>query len=150
VHTWSVRADDSELARWLAEHSGSLVTIEFSSAFDTYLCTLRWVGAGLDWSATAHRYLRQTPDVGDDAVVEWARKTAVGKHDYVLVTDSATEPSVLCRFDDGLRDLDLLSRWPEVFICGVDMIDGRPSPTYPHFIERRFFEHFRSPDAHTA
>ncbi|MBB5787726.1 hypothetical protein [Jiangella mangrovi] len=141
-----MRTDDSELARWLTEHAGSILPVEFSSAFDTYLCTMRWMGAGLDWSGVPHRYLRLTPDVGDEDVVAWARETAVGRHEHVLVTDSAREPSVLCRLDDGLRDLDLLSHRPDVSICGVDLIDGRPIPAYPHFIERRSIEHLRSPE----
>ncbi|MEQ7009152.1 hypothetical protein ABN028_23510 [Actinopolymorpha sp. B17G11] len=122
------------------------MAVEFSSAFNTYLCTLPWAGAGLDWRGISHRHLRLTGDVPDEDVVGWARHTAAGTHDYILATDSADEPSVLCPFDDGLRDLDLLSHRPDLFICGADLIGGRPSPVYPHFIERRFLEHLRAPD----
>ncbi|MFF4948986.1 hypothetical protein ACWC2K_12225 [Streptomyces chattanoogensis] len=37
------------------------------------------------------------------------------------------------------RDLDLLTGRPDLFLCGVDLVDGAPRPVFEHFVERRFF-----------
>ncbi|AJT64149.1 hypothetical protein [Streptomyces chattanoogensis] len=124
---------------WIAEHAASLSPAGLSAAFDAYLCTLPWAGAGIRWQGLPHRTLTLDADVTDEAVLAWARRTPVAAHAHVLVIDSAREPGVICRFEDGLRDFDLLSGRPDLFLCGVDLADGAPRPVFEHFIERRFF-----------
>lgn len=69
----------------------------------------------------------------------------MGTHDHVLVIDSATEPGVICTFDDAVRDFELLSNRPELYMCGLDLSTGssegfpEPEPVFEHFIERRSF-----------
>ncbi|MGW0207060.1 hypothetical protein ACWDZ8_15025 [Streptomyces sp. NPDC003233] len=53
--------------------------------------------------------------------------------------DSASELGVIGAFDDALRDFELLSNRPELYMCGVDLVGGQPEPTFGHFIERRAF-----------
>jgi hypothetical protein len=57
----------------------------------------------------------------------------------VLLIDSASEPGVVCGFEDALRDFELLSRRPELFMCGVDLESGELRPSFGHLIERRSF-----------
>ncbi len=57
----------------------------------------------------------------------------------MLLIDSATKPGIICRFGDALRDFELLSPRPELYMCGVDLISETPQPAFPHLIERRSF-----------
>ncbi|MFE6177875.1 hypothetical protein [Streptomyces sp. NPDC056464] len=127
-----------EVSCWIADHDASISTVEFASAFDAYLCTLPWAGHGIDWRDLPCRSLG-LHGVSDDEAVEWARMTPMGAHDHVLLIDSASEPGVICAFDDALRDFELLSNRPEIYMCGVDLVGGLPEPTFGHFIERRAF-----------
>ncbi|MBD0742334.1 hypothetical protein [Streptomyces sp. CBMA152] len=109
-----------------------------SAEFDAYLCTLPWAGSGIDWRELPHRSLA-LGGVSDDEAVEWARQTPMALHDHVLVIDSASEPGAVCRFEDAVRDFELLSNRPELYMCGVDLVDGEARPVHHHFIERRSF-----------
>ncbi|MEU9114738.1 hypothetical protein AB0D04_23820 [Streptomyces sp. NPDC048483] len=130
---------DGRVAAWIAERGASLSPVALSAAFDAYLCTLPWAGAGIRWQGMPHRTLALEDDVTDEAVVAWARQTPVAAHSHVLVIDSAREPGVICRFEDGLRDFELLTVRPDLFLCGVDLVNGTPRPAFGHFIERRSF-----------
>ncbi|MFJ9418354.1 hypothetical protein ACIRPT_29985 [Streptomyces sp. NPDC101227] len=130
---------DGRAAAWIAERGASLGTAELSAAFDAYLCTLPWAGAGIRWQGLPHRTLALDAGVPDEAVVAWARRTPVAAHSHVLIIDSTREPGVICPFEDGLRDFELLTDRPDLFLCGVDLVDGVPRPVHPHFIERRSF-----------
>lgn len=61
--------------------------------------------------------------------MQWAQPTALALHTHALVIDSATEPGVLCRFEDALRDFELLSNRPELYMCGS--ISGMATCTRP-------------------
>ncbi|MFE1229789.1 hypothetical protein [Streptomyces sp. NPDC058745] len=131
-----MRAD--EISHWIADHGASTSTVELASAFDAYLCTLPWAGQGIDWRGLPSRSL-VLDGVSDDEAVRWARETPMGSHRHVLLIDSASEPGVICSFEDAVRDFELLSNRPELYMCGIDLLDGRPEPTFEHFIERRSF-----------
>ncbi|MDG4859029.1 hypothetical protein P8605_12840 [Streptomyces sp. T-3] len=126
------------VSSWIADHDASMSTVEVAAAFDAYLCTLPWAGHGIDWRTLPCRSI-ELSGVSDDEVVEWARATPLGAHDHVLLIDSASEPGVICAFDDALRDFELLSNRPELYMCGVDLSGGLPEPTFEDFIERRAF-----------
>lgn len=127
-----------EISTWLDEHGASAGPVSLSTGFDAYLCTLPWAGSGIDWGELPHRSLA-LGGVSDDAAVEWARRTPMGTHDHVLLIDSASEPGVVCGFEDAVRDFELLSNRPELYMCGVDLVDGEVRPAFDHFVERRFF-----------
>ncbi|MFG2902925.1 hypothetical protein ACGFZH_38345 [Streptomyces zaomyceticus] len=113
-------------------------TVELAAAFDAYLCTLPWAGQGIDWRGLRSSSL-DLDGVSDDEAVRWAAATPLGRHRHVLVIDSASEPGVICSFEDALRDFESLSNRPELYMCGIDLLDGRPEPTFEHFVERRSF-----------
>ncbi|MEU5051594.1 hypothetical protein [Streptomyces sp. NPDC021096] len=127
-----------EISSWLDEHGASAGPAALSAEFDAYLCTLPWAGSGIDWREIPHRSLA-LDGVSDDAAVEWARQTPMALHDHVLVIDSASEPGVVCRFEDAVRDFELLSNRPELYMCGVDLVGAEVRPAFDRFIERRFF-----------
>ncbi|MFH8581847.1 hypothetical protein OG988_17580 [Streptomyces zaomyceticus] len=127
-----------EVSHWIAQRGASMSTVELAAAFDAYLCTLPWVGQGIDWRGLQSRSLG-LDGVSADEAVRWARETPLGSHRHVLVIDSASEPGVICSFEDAVRDFELLSNRPELYMCGMDLLDGRPEPTFEHFIERRSF-----------
>ncbi|WP_330339888.1 hypothetical protein [Streptomyces sp. NBC_00557] len=127
-----------EISRWIADHNASITTVELASAFDAHLRTLPWAGHGIDWRDLPCRSLK-LHGVSDDDVVDWARTTPLGAHDHVLLIDSASEPGVICSFEDALRDFELLSSRPELYMCGVDLSGALPQPSFRHFIERRTF-----------
>jgi hypothetical protein len=131
-----VRAE--EISTWAVDRDALISTVELAAAFDAYLCTLPWAGQGIDWRELSCRSL-SLDGVSDDEAVCWARATPMGTHDHVLVIDSATEPGVICSFDDALRDFELLSNRPELYMCGLDLSGESPKPTFEHFIERRSF-----------
>ncbi|MFG2529842.1 hypothetical protein [Streptomyces sp. NPDC048516] len=131
-----MRIDQIEL--WLREHGADVQPMLLSARFDAYLSALPWEGGGIDWRDLPHRSLA-LDGVSDEDVVGWARQTPVALHSHVLVIDSATEPGVVCRFADAMRDFELLSNRPELFICGVDLVNGEVQPAFEHFIERRSF-----------
>ncbi|MFD9500442.1 hypothetical protein [Streptomyces sp. NPDC060035] len=127
-----------EISTWIADRGALISTVELAAAFDAYLCTLPWAGQGIDWRGLPGRTLA-LDGVSDDEAVRWARATPMGTHDHVLVIDSATEPGVICAFDDAVRDFELLSNRPELYMCGLDLSGESPEPTFKHFIERRSF-----------
>ncbi|MER7516935.1 hypothetical protein [Streptomyces sp. NPDC126499] len=127
-----------EISRWVVDHGALISTVGLAAAFDAYLCTLPWAGQGIDWRGVPVRTLR-LDGVSDDEAVQWAADTPMGSHDHVLVIDSASEPGVICSFEDAVRDFELLSSRPELYMCGVDLSGGRPYPVFEHFIERRSF-----------
>jgi len=132
----SVRIED--VTPWVAGRGACVSSVSLSEAFDAYLCRLPWAGHGLDWRGIAHRTLK-LGGVTDDDAVEWARQTPLATHDHVLLIDSAAEPGVVCRFEDAIRDFELLSTRPELYMCGVDLETGVPRPSFEHLIERRSF-----------
>ncbi|MFC5144620.1 hypothetical protein [Streptomyces aureoversilis] len=127
-----------EISSWLDEHGASAGSVALSAEFDAYLCTLSWAGSGIDWREIPHRSLA-LEGVSDDAVVKWARQTPMALHDHVLLIDSASEPGVVCRFEDAVRDFELLSNRPELYMCGVDLVGSEVQPAFDRFIERRSF-----------
>ncbi|MFD4320436.1 hypothetical protein [Streptomyces sp. NPDC058548] len=127
-----------EISHWIADHGALISTVELAAAFDTYLCTLPWVGQGIDWRGLPSRSLK-LDGVSDNEAVQWAKETPMGSHTHVLVIDSAAEPGVICGFEDAVRDFELLSNRPELYMCGVDLSGGQREPTFEHFIERRSF-----------
>ncbi|MGC4985762.1 hypothetical protein ACLQ18_34875 [Streptomyces sp. DT193] len=131
-----MRAEDISI--WIVDRDALISTVELATAFDAYLCTLPWAGQGIDWRELPSRSLA-LDGVSDDEAVHWARATPMGAHDHVLVIDSATEPGVICTFDDAVRDFELLSNRPELYMCGLDLSGESPEPTFEHFIERRSF-----------
>ncbi|MEU8995017.1 hypothetical protein AB0C95_09395 [Streptomyces caniferus] len=127
-----------QIEPWLREHGSEVQPVLLSGRFDAYLSALPWEGSGIDWRDLPHRSLA-LDGVSDEEVVDWARQTPVALHSHVLVIDSATEPGVVCRFTDAIRDFELLSNRPELYICGVDLVNGEVQPTFDRFIERRSF-----------
>lgn len=127
-----------EISTWLDEHDASVGPGTLSAEFDAYLCSLPWAGSGIDWRELPHRSL-VLDGVSDDEAVAWARRTPMARHDHVLLIDAASEPGVICRFEDAIRDFELLSHRPELYMCGVDLVAGDVRPAFDRFIERRFF-----------
>ncbi|MFE0190250.1 hypothetical protein [Streptomyces sp. NPDC058989] len=127
-----------QMAPWLHEHDAAPQTVLLSAQFDAYLSALPWAGNGIDWRNLPHRSLA-LDGISDDEVVQWARQTPLALHAHVLVIDSATEPGVLCRFEDAMRDFELLSNRPELYMCGTDLVNGEVQPAFHRFIERRSF-----------
>ncbi|MFE0380835.1 hypothetical protein ACFW1M_35915 [Streptomyces inhibens] len=132
----SMRID--HIGPWLHEHGAAPQPMLLSARFDAYLSALPWAGSGIDWRDLPHRSLA-LDGISDDEVVEWARQTPLALHAHVLVIDSAAEPGVLCRFEDAMRDFELLSNRPELYMCGVDLVNGDVHPVFDRFIERRSF-----------
>ncbi|MFH8570727.1 hypothetical protein [Streptomyces sp. NPDC017993] len=128
----------NEIEPWLRKHGAEVQPTFLPTQFHAYLSTLPWAGSGIDWRDLPHRSLG-LDDVSDEAVVDWARRTPIALHSHSLIIDSASEPGVLCRFEDAMRDFELLSNRPELYICGVDRVDGEVQPAFDHFIERRSF-----------
>lgn len=120
----------------LHEHDAAPQPVLLSAQFDAYLSALPWTGSGIDWRDLPHRSLA-LDGVLDGEVVEWARQTPLALHTHVLVIDSTTEPGVLCRFEDAMRDFELLSNRPELYMCGADLVNGNVRPAFYRFIERR-------------
>ncbi|WP_330478216.1 hypothetical protein OG301_20235 [Streptomyces platensis] len=133
-----------QLGPWLHEHGAAPQPVLLSAQFDAYLSTLAWTGSGIDWRSLPHHSLA-LEGVSDDEVVQWARQTPVAMHDHVLVIDSATEPGVLCRFEDAMRNFELLSNRPELYVCGADLVDSDVQPAFHRFIERRSFAILNAP-----
>ncbi|MFG2138878.1 hypothetical protein [Streptomyces sp. NPDC048650] len=127
-----------QIGPWLLEHGATPQPVLLSAQFDAYLSALPWTAGGIDWRDLPHHSLA-LDGVPDDAVVQWARQTPLALHDHVLVIDSATEPGVLCRFEDAMRDFELLSNRPELYMCGADLVNGDVQPEFHRFIERRSF-----------
>ncbi|MFK0264308.1 hypothetical protein ACIQU1_23740 [Streptomyces angustmyceticus] len=127
-----------QLETWLREHGAEVQPVLLSAWFDAYLSSLPWKGSGIDWHDLPHGSLA-LDGVSSEEVVDWARQTPVAIHSHLLVIDSATEPGVVCQFTDAMRDFELLSNRPELYICGVDLVNGKVQPTFEHFIERRSF-----------
>ncbi|MFI9105525.1 hypothetical protein ACIGXA_33965 [Streptomyces fildesensis] len=127
-----------EISPWLDEHGASAGPLPLSIEFDAYLCTLPWAGSGIDWRGIPHRSLG-LDGVSDDDAVAWARETPVALHRHVLMIDSASEPGVICSFEDAIRDFELMPNRPELYLCGVDLVNGEVRPTFGRFIERRSF-----------
>ncbi|MFF8786537.1 hypothetical protein [Streptomyces sp. NPDC015125] len=127
-----------QLGPWLQEHGAAPQSVLVSAQFDAYLSALPWTGGGIDWRGLPHCSLT-LDGVSDDAVVQWARQTPLALHTHVLVIDSAAEPGVLCRFEDAMRDFELLSDRPELYMCGAELVDGEVQPAFHRFIERRSF-----------
>ncbi|MEU9118312.1 hypothetical protein AB0C96_00360 [Streptomyces sp. NPDC048506] len=127
-----------QIGTWLQEHGAAPQPVLLSAQFDAYLSALPWTGSGIDWRTLPHRSLALN-GVSDDEVVTWARQTPLASHTHVLVMDSATEPGVLCRFEDAMRDFELLSNRPELYMCGADLVNGAVQPAFHRFIERRSF-----------
>ncbi|MGW7485838.1 hypothetical protein [Streptomyces sp. NPDC054786] len=128
----------NQIEPWLHEHGAEVQPVLLSTRFNAYLSTLLWAGSGIDWRSLPHRSLR-LDDVSDEGVVNWARQTPVARHSHSLIIDSASEPGVVCRFEDAIRDFELLSNRPELYICGVDLVEGEVQPAFDRFIERRSF-----------
>ncbi|MGK5545482.1 hypothetical protein ACSNOH_12215 [Streptomyces sp. URMC 127] len=131
-----MRIDD--ISSWLDEHGADAGPVSLSAGFDAYLCSLPWAGSGIDWREIPHRSLT-LDGVSDDEAVEWARQTPMALHEHVLLIDSASEPGVICRFEDAVRDFELLSGRPELYMCGVELAGADVRPAFDHFIERRSF-----------
>ncbi|MFE7786048.1 hypothetical protein [Streptomyces nigrescens] len=127
-----------QIGPWLHEHDAVPQPVLLSAQFDAYLSALPWTGNGIDWRDLPHRSLA-LDGVSDDEVVKWARQTPLALHPHVLVIDSATEPGVLCRFEDAMRDFELLSNRPELYMCGADLVNADVRPAFYRFIERRSF-----------
>ncbi|QIY57827.1 3'-5' exoribonuclease [Streptomyces sp. RPA4-5] len=128
----------NQIEPWLREHGAEVQPVPLSARFNAYLSTLPWAGNGIDWRDLPHRSLR-LDDVSDERVVDWARQTPVALHSHSLIIDSASEPGVMCRFEDAMRDFELLSNRPDLYICGVGLVKGEVQPTFDRFIERRSF-----------
>ncbi|MEV5125915.1 hypothetical protein AB0K49_24465 [Streptomyces decoyicus] len=127
-----------QIRPWLREHDAAPQPVALSAQFDAYLSTLPWTGSGIDWRGLPHRSLA-LDGISDDEVVRWARHTPLALHTHALVMDSATEPGVLCHFEDATRDFELLSNRPELYMCGADLVNGDVQPAFHRFIERRSF-----------
>ncbi|TJZ54408.1 hypothetical protein FCH28_14835 [Streptomyces piniterrae] len=127
-----------QIGSWLHEHDAAPQPVTLSAQFNAYLSTLPWGGGGIDWQDLPHHSLR-LDGVSDEDVVNWARQTPVALHRHTLIIDSASEPGVVCRFEDAMRDFELLSNRPELYSCGVDLVEGEVQPAFDHFIERRSF-----------
>ncbi|MFE1775505.1 hypothetical protein [Streptomyces sp. NPDC059008] len=127
-----------QIGHWLQEHDAAPQPILLSTQFDAYLSTLPWKGSGIDWQDLPHHSLT-LDNISDDEGVQWAQQTPLALHTHVLAIDSATEPGVLCHFKDALRDFELLSNRPELYMCGADLRNGDVHPSFHRFIERRSF-----------
>lgn len=134
-----------QVADWIRAHSGAvLASEELTIAFDAYLRTMPWAGAGIDWRGIPHMSL-SLDSASSAQILTWARRTGAGLHDYLLLIDSAAGPGAVCRLEDGVRDFDTLSGRPELYMCGVDLAEEQHRPSFGHFIELRSFATLTAP-----
>lgn len=112
------------IVEWLDEHDARVLDASFSSFLNAYLNTLPWVASHIDWSTIKWTSLKMPMNV-DTKFIDKCRETPLGSHRHVLIMYAPEEPSILCRLEDAIIDLDLLyshAPGPRYF-CGAD-VDG--------------------------
>lgn len=110
---------------WMSEHESIEMGPEVSAGFASHLQTLPWTPHRLDWEKVPHVELSIKID-WEEQVAAIARRSPFGRFSHVLLMYSGTEPALVGRRDDVLRDLDLLcaaSPGPRYF-CGASIRDG--------------------------
>ncbi|MWA12865.1 hypothetical protein [Streptomyces sp. BA2] len=128
--------DHDHLREWLAEHGHRILDPAYSATFERYLESLPWTSSRIRWAAVPHTEIDTAPS-DDPAFTEAWGSTPLGGHPFVLITYTGSEPAVLCRTEDALRDIDVLylrAPGPRYF-CGADSQDGEVTLFSEHFAE---------------
>lgn len=131
-----MHVEEQHLQSWLNSGRARLVPVEMADSFGAYLDTLPWVGTSIDWSRIPSQSV-QWCELSNEGLVSWARSTRAGRHTHLVACFSPAEPALLCEFDDGIRNLDVLF-WaaPGVrYVFGADLADGVIKPAFTDFIE---------------
>lgn len=109
--------DAARAADWIRTHHGAVLAPEgLTAGFHAHLLTFPWAGHGINWSGIPHMSL-SLEGVSNELILAWARRTPAGSHQHLLVVDSADSPGIVCRFEDGMVDLDTVSVRPELYMC---------------------------------
>jgi len=124
------------VVEWRNCHAHRILDATYSSRFEAYLDMLPWAGSHIDWRLIEHHSQEVPVEVTLD-FLESCRRTPWGRHEYLLVMYWGQEPSLLCRTDEAIFDLDLLySGSPGTrFVCGADLQDGSAILSFREFVE---------------
>jgi len=114
----------------------SILGVEMSARFSKFLDSMPWAPSHVDWRSIPCAKFEISDD-WEESVLEFSREYPLGAHEYLMALYDESQPSILCPLGVGLRDIDLIySGTPgSRYICGVDLIDGRPVPAYEDFAE---------------
>jgi len=131
-----VEIEAPHIRKWMEEHGGARLATSLSTEFERYLDTWPWAPSRLDWRSIDHVEFDMV-DPWEDALVEFAGSTPLGRHENVMLMYSPSEPSLLSPTGAALRDLDLIysASYGAKYICGVDVINGAPVLSCGDFAE---------------
>jgi hypothetical protein len=110
---------------WMSEHETLEVGPEVSAGFASYLQKFPWKPYRMDWGQVRHVELSIRDD-WEAKVAAIAQRSPFGRFSHVMLMFSGTEPALVGRRDEILRDVDLLcavAPGPRYF-CGASIRDG--------------------------
>lgn len=141
-----MQVKSEHIKRWMTEHESSLADITVSVSFERHLNTLPWAPSHLDWRSIEHVRFEMS-EAWEARILGFAERTSMAKHSHLLFLYSAAEPSLVCLKEDGLLDIDLIYYGAPGarYFCGVDLIDGVPTPAFNHLAEFDGFSIVRFP-----
>lgn len=107
----------------MSEHESSLAGKAMSAEFEQYLQSLPWAPSRLDWREIEHSTFK-LEDGWEAWIDQFAQSVPAGRHDYLMFMYSGSEPSLIARREDGLRDVDLIysASAGARYFCGVDKV----------------------------
>jgi hypothetical protein len=117
---------------WLNEGRAKLLPIQISHQFRDYADSLPWTASTLNWSLLQPYTTINIATASKEALVAWAKGSAIGKRSHLALCFSPNEQCFLVGAEDGVRHIDELF-WgsPGVSFCfGVDMACD---DIHPHF-----------------
>lgn len=121
---------------WVRSGHASLVGAEVCTGFHDWLLCLPWLPTSVDWSRLDHAIV-DCSALSDEEIVDEVSKYPISEHSHLLVMYTPNQPGLICKFSDGIANLDLLYwKAPGVrYFCGIDIGVGARTPCYPHFAE---------------
>ncbi|MFD8346014.1 hypothetical protein ACFV2C_27500 [[Kitasatospora] papulosa] len=131
-----MRTKAPHIQEWMGAHESLLVDRTVSAEFERYLESRPWNPSRLDWSLIEHVEFEMVEGWEAD-VVDFSNATPLGRHSHLMFMYSGSEPSLIARMGDGLRDVDLIysASAGARYFCGVDMASGFPVPIFEDFAE---------------
>ncbi len=128
---------DEHLQELIRAGVASLAPASVCDEFGTFLATLPWLGAGLDWSKLPGACSLSLTDLKTEAGDHWIRRTRAGRQPYLIAFFSEGQPGLAVATTEALRYLDEIF-WKAPggrFMFGARRHDGQWLPRFEDFLE---------------
>ncbi|SDJ97375.1 hypothetical protein [Nonomuraea jiangxiensis] len=128
--------DDGYIDEWMRAGRAHRVEADFCTAFHGWLRGLPWLPSRVDWTRLSHTVVDCSP-LTDREIVVLTREHPIGRHTHLLVMYAPDQPGIVCEFDTGIGNLDLLY-WTAPgarYFCGASLVDGVLVPSHEYFGE---------------